>query len=214
MAVEAKVCGLTRPEDVRAAADAGATYLGIVLAASPREVTPAHAADLVRAAGTTPVFAVFGAATAQDILSLRDRVQFGGAQLHGPHAAEDAALLRREGLVVWRVLRLAGRADLDRLVSMGESADAVLVEPWVPGAGGGTGTALAIELAQEARERLKGRRMVLAGGLVPETVARTVALVRPDVVDVSSGVEIRPGVKHAARISRFMEALLEHSAAR
>ncbi|HXW96571.1 MAG TPA: hypothetical protein VEI47_03220, partial [Gemmatimonadales bacterium] len=57
------------------------------------------------------------------------------------------------------------------------------------------------------RERLAGHRMWLAGGLTPETVADTVCLVQPDVVDVSSGVEQIPGIKDHRRMARFMEVL-------
>jgi phosphoribosylanthranilate isomerase len=53
--------------------------------------------------------------------------------------------------------------------------------------------------------------MALAGGLTPETVARAVALVRPDVVDVSSGVEFLPGIKDHEKIARFLEAVLGRS---
>lgn len=53
-------------------------------------------------------------------------------------------------------------------------------------------------------------RMALAGGFMPESVAETVALVRPDIVDVSSGVETEPGVKSSDRVARLLEALLDH----
>jgi phosphoribosylanthranilate isomerase len=66
-------------------------------------------------------------------------------------------------------------------------------------------------LAAEARRRLAGSRMGLAGGLTPETVAPAVALVRPDVVDVSSGVELLPGIKDHEKIARFLEAVLGRS---
>ena len=64
----------------------------------------------------------------------------------------------------------------------------------------------------EARTRLADTTMVLAGGLTPETVAAAVALVRPDIVDVSSGVERLPGVKDPDKIARFLEAVVGHSA--
>ena len=91
-------------------------------------------------------------------------------------------------------------------------ADAVLVEPRVPGRSGGTGTRLDLALAQAARSRLAGAAMVLAGGLTPESVVEAMALVRPDVVDVSSGVERLPGIKDPDKIARFLEAVVGHSA--
>jgi phosphoribosylanthranilate isomerase len=86
----------------------------------------------------------------------------------------------------------------------------VLVEPRVPHAEGGSGTPLHLSLARGARARLVGP-MVLAGGLTPATVADAIALVRPEVVDVSSGVERLPGLKDPDQIARFLEAALGHS---
>ncbi len=206
MAVEVKVCGLTRPADAEAVAACGADYLGVVFASGPRVVSAAQATAVVAAAGGRPVFGVFGRQTVDEILGLRDATGLRGAQLHGPYATEDAARLRRAGLVVWRVVRVAGPSDLDRLSAVAESADAVLVEPRVPHADGGAGIALPLALAARARQRLSGR-MVLAGGLRAETIADAVGLVRPDAVDVSSGVEILPGIKDSQKLARFLEAV-------
>jgi phosphoribosylanthranilate isomerase len=131
--------------------------------------------------------------------------------LHGPYPRAVAARLRAAGLRVWRVVRIAAPHDLDRLTEAAHDADAVLVEPLVPYAAGGAGVPLALAVAREARSRLACRPMVLAGGLAPDTVGEAVALVRPDVVDVSSGVEAQPGSKDPDKIVRFLEAVLAHS---
>ncbi|MGE5232408.1 MAG: phosphoribosylanthranilate isomerase [Deltaproteobacteria bacterium] len=206
MVVEAKVCGLTRPEDAAAAVAAGADYLGVVFAGGPRVVTAGQAAAIVAAARGRLVLGVFGAQPVEEILRLRDAAGLGGAQLHGSYSARDAERLRLEGLRVWRVLRLEAEADLDALPAAADGGDALLIEPRVPGAEGGAGVALPLALAARARERLHGR-LVLAGGLTPETVAGAVGLVRPDAVDVSSGVEILPGIKDVQRMTRFLEAV-------
>jgi phosphoribosylanthranilate isomerase len=206
--VEAKICGLTRPEDAAAAAAAGASYLGVVFAGGPRVVTPDQAAR-VRAAGAgVPVLGVFGDQPAPEILRVARRAGLAGAQLHGNSPREDARRLRGEGLLVWRVVRIALPADLHLLEDAVHDADAVLVEPRVAHASGGTGTSLDLAVAREARVRLGARRMVLAGGLTPETVGTAAALVRPEVVDVSSGVERLPGIKDPVRIAAFLEAAL------
>ena len=108
---------------------------------------------------------------------------------------------------VWRTQHLATEGDVDRLHVAAQDADAVLVEPRVAGQSGGTGVALDLELAIAARQRLAGRRMVLAGGLTPDTVAERLALVGPDVVYVSSGVEMSPGVKSPERMAAFLEVV-------
>lgn len=207
MAVEAKICGLTRPADAAAAAAAGAAYLGVVFAGGPRMVTPEQAAGVASAGGGVPVIGVFGSQPPEEILRLARDSGLRGAQLHGEYGRDSARRLRDAGLLVWRVVRIAAPADLDLLEAAALDADLVLVEPRVAHASGGTGVSLDLAVAREARARLAGTRMALAGGLIPETVGRAVALVRPEVVDVSSGVERLPGIKDPDRIAAFLEAV-------
>jgi len=211
VAARVKICGLTRPEDAEQAAGAGASYLGVVFAGGPRRVSFARAADVVAASRGVPVLGVFGDQSVKEILSLTRRVGLSGAQLHGPYSRDDAARLNSAGLIVWRVVRIASPADLDRLGEASLDAETVLVEPRVPQADGGGGVPLDLAIAVEARSRLAGVRMALAGGLTAETVGAAVALVRPDVADVSSGVESLPGIKDHEKIARFLEAVLGRS---
>jgi phosphoribosylanthranilate isomerase len=206
VAVEVKICGLTRPEDAAAAAAAGAHFLGVVFAGGPRRIDVDRAAQIVAAAGPRPVLGVFGTQPIDEILRVCDTCGLVGAQLHGAYSADDAIHLGARGLLVWRVLRLSSADDLEQLYSTAIGADAVLVEPRLAHAEGGAGTPLPLALAIEARQRFKGR-LVLAGGLRPESVGRAVGLVRPDAVDVSSGVEILPGIKDTRKIEQFLEAV-------
>jgi phosphoribosylanthranilate isomerase len=209
--VRVKICGLTRPEDAAFAVAAGAAFLGVVLAGGPRRVSFARAAEVAAASRGVPVLGVFGDQRVEEIVELAHRAGLAGAQLHGSYTADEAAGLAEAGLIVWRVLRIARPADLDLLSETSLGAGTVLVEPKVPQADGGTGVPLDLALAVEARRRLAGLRMALAGGLTPETVGHAVALVRPDVVDVSSGVEALPGIKDHEKIARFLEAVLGRS---
>ena len=211
MGVSVKICGLTRPEDAAAAAGGGAAYLGVVLASGPRRVSFARAAEIVAASRSVPVLGVFGSQPVLEILAAVRDIGLAGAQLHGAHTREDAARLQEAGLIVWRVVRIASPADLETLAEASLDAETVLVEPRVAHAEGGSGVALDLSVAVEARRRLAGVRMALAGGLGPETVARAAALVGPDTVDVSSGVESLPGIKDHEKIARFLEAVLGRS---
>jgi len=175
-------------------------------------VSAQAAAEVSAAAGGVPVFGVYGEQSVEEILRLTRASGLAGAQLHGPYRREDAARLRTEGLEVWRVVRIARPDHLDALGESVLDADAVLVEPLVAHAAGGTGVSLDLAVAREARNRLAGAAMVLAGGLTPATVGAAVALVRPEVVDVSSGVERLPGIKDPDKIVRFLEAVFGHSA--
>jgi phosphoribosylanthranilate isomerase len=206
-----KICGIMKPCDGAAASAAGASYLGVVFAESPRTVTPEQAQAVVSAASGIPVMGVFSEQSPGEILHICGRAGLTGAQLHGAYSRSDAAQLRLAGLEVWRVVRIAVPMDLERLEEATAESDVVLVEPPVPRAKGGTGVALDLAVAREARFRLAGHPMALAGGLTPETVSEALGLVRPEIVDVSSGVEHRPGVKSSDKITRFVEAVLAGS---
>jgi phosphoribosylanthranilate isomerase len=211
MAAKIKICGLMRGEDAAIAAGAGASYLGVVFAAGPRTVTQRQAHEVVQASAGIPVLGVFADHPVQAILQISSLVGLSGAQLHGPYSQSVAERLRAAGLQVWRVVRIATPSDLDALVAAVPESDAVLVEPRIPTAAGGTGVRLELAVAKEARGRLGGHPMALAGGLTPESVAEAVSYVQPEIVDVSSGVESRPGVKDHTKMRRFVEAVVAHN---
>ena len=211
MVAKIKFCGIMQARDAAAAAEAGGAYLGVVFAEGPRAVTAQSARRVVRAAAGVPVLGVFGDQSPDEILRIAEHSRLSGAQLHGPYSGADAARLQAHGLEVWRVVRIALPADLDLVEAATSGSDAVLVEPAVPQVRGGAGVPLELALACEARRRLVNHPMVLAGGLTPERVGEAVASVRPEIVDVSSGVERLPGIKDPEKIARFVEAVLAHS---
>lgn len=211
MRAKIKFCGIMRPEDAAGAAVAGAAYLGVVFAGGPRVVTCERASEVVRAAGGIPVLGVFGEQSAEEILQIAKRAGLSGAQLHGPYSVAEAGRLRRAGLEVWRVVRIAVPSDLDLLGDASAESDAVLVEPRVARAQGGAGVPLDLAVGREARNRLAGHPMVLAGGLTADTVGQALDLIRPDIVDVSSGIERLPGIKDTQKIARFVEAVFAQS---
>lgn len=208
MAVDAKICGLTRAEDAALAVAHGASRLGVIFAGGPRERSPAEAREIVSAASGVPVIGVFGVQSVEAILAVVAAAGLSGVQLHGPSSGEVARRLRDEGLEVWRVVRVPV-ADTGASGTVTDHADLVLLEPRVAGEGvaaGGRGVAIDLRAAREARVALpSGVRAGLAGGLTPETLAEAIRVVGPDLVDVSSGVERAPGIKDPARLIRFLE---------
>jgi phosphoribosylanthranilate isomerase len=205
VAVEVKICGLTRAADAALATRHGASWLGVVFAESPRRLGLAAARGIVAAAEGVPVLGVFVDATPDEILRMRDRAGLSGAQLHGAYDTAARQRLRGEGLLIWAVARLEDEAGLATLGALAEASDVVLVEPHVPGVQGGGGVPLSEELARAARRCLAHTRLALAGGLRPGTLEAAIALVQPDIVDVSSGVEQAPGMKDARLLARFLE---------
>jgi phosphoribosylanthranilate isomerase len=211
MAAKIKICGIMRPDEAAFAAAAGASYLGVVFAEGTRTVTSDIATEIVAAARGVAVMGVFADQAVDEILQICDRAGLSGAQLHGTYSPASAARVRAAGLEVWRVVRIAAPSDLDLLGEAVNESDAVLVEPKVAHVRGGAGLSLDLAVAREARARLAGHPMALAGGLTAETVSEALALVRPEIVDVSSGVERLPGIKDLDKIARFVEAVFAHS---
>ena len=193
-----KVCGLTRPDDARAAWAAGATHGGLIFASdSKRAVDESTAARVQRAAPLRWV-GVLVNDSLHRVAALAGRLRLDAVQLHGDETAEDIAILRPllpPGCEVWKALRVRDEIP----VADKTGADRVLLDRWHPTAAGGTGKRFDWSLLADRADR---SRMILSGGLTPETVAAAEAL---GVVglDVSSGVEDSPGIKSSARLAAF-----------
>lgn len=204
-----KICGLRRREDVEAAAGAGADFVGLVLAESPRRVDAEEARRLARTAaeaGMRPV-GVFVDRPSSAVAAVAREVGLEVAQLHGDEPPEACRRVREEGLEVWKAVRPRRRAELAELADrFRDAADALLVEGHSPRAAGGTGTGFPRAWLRAPDGSPVVGRLVLAGGLDPDNVAAAVREARPDVVDVSSGVESSPGRKDPARVRAFVEA--------
>ena len=206
MVVDAKICGLTRPEDAALAVAHGAWRLGVIFAGGPRQVDVSCAREIVAASAGIPVLGVFGAQSMTEIQDLTEAAGLAGAQLHGISDVTMAEQLRAGGLEVWRVAMIEASSSLAELLAeQAAAADALLVEPMQRDGRGGKGIALPIELAIAARKAAPSVRFVLAGGLGPENASERIRLVRPDAVEVSSGVECAPGRKDHQRLIRFLE---------
>jgi phosphoribosylanthranilate isomerase len=209
--VEIKFCGMMRPDDARCAASLGADFIGVILADGPRALTDATAAAVLDAVpkGVTKV-GVFGAAEAADVAARAERLGLDVAQLHGdPDASTITDLRRLWPGQIWAVLRIEGSAVPESASDLFETADAVVLDARVAGKLGGSGVALPWHDLREHLERYRMRRarIILAGGLRPENVEAAIDALHPDVVDVSSGVESRVGIKDPDRMRAFRDAV-------
>jgi phosphoribosylanthranilate isomerase len=207
-----KVCGLTRAADADLAAALGAAFLGGIRAGGPRLLDAAAWRTVIGAprASVTRV-AVLGHRTVPELL--HDMAALGAdiAQWHGDPSASEAAEVRAAGVRCWPVVRVAGAVLPPIAWELAEHAEALVLDAKVPGQLGGTGVPLDWEaLADEVaawRRAHPAVRLVLAGGLHADNVRRAIDLLRPDVVDVSSGVESAPGVKDPERLQAFVHAV-------
>lgn len=199
-----KFCGITRAEDARAAAELGAAYVGCIFADSPRRVDTAQASDIWKAAGDTRKVGVFGHAPLREILDIADAAGVDVVQLHGSDTDIIEKLRSSFRGEIWSVVRVREGADVaaDMIAAGG---DAILLDTHSDTQLGGTGRGFDWGAAANATRAARGdRRLVVAGGLTPENVGDAIRALRPDVVDVSSGVERSPGIKDHARMRAFV----------
>lgn len=211
MATEVKFCGLTRRADAQLAARLGARYLGVIFAGGPRLQTVASARDVFTGCDVTARrVGVFGAQSVQEITATADALELDVVQLHGDPDAERVAELRRlSPRQIWSVVRTTSALP-PHAAELFAVSDAVVLDAKVEGKLGGTGVALDWAALADAVRGVRGEgRLVLAGGLDPTNVARAIALLAPDVVDVSSGIESAPGIKSPAAMRNFLHAVAQ-----
>jgi phosphoribosylanthranilate isomerase len=208
---EAKICGLSTPETVDAALDAGAAYLGFnFFPKSPRYVTPEAAARLAEPARARGGKVVAVAVDPDDALvdEIARVLKPDFIQLHGDESpARARAIKARTGLGVIKVLSVTGADDIARAADYEVVVDHLMFDARPP-----KGSALPGGMgAQFDWDLLAGRRYArphfLAGGLDPWNVSEAVRRSGAPIVDVSSGVERGPGLKDAALITAFLDAV-------
>ncbi|WOF72505.1 phosphoribosylanthranilate isomerase [Parvibaculaceae bacterium PLY_AMNH_Bact1] len=209
--VAVKICGLSTPEMVRVAVEAGATHIGFMFyERSPRNVTVAEAAKL-RSLVPDSVQAVAIMVNPDDALvdDVAQTVKPDLLQLHGSETRERVAeISNRAGLPVMKVISVADAADVAAADIYKKVADLLLFDAKPPKSmanalPGGNAVSFDWSLIADADPKLP---WMLSGGLTPDNVAEAIAQTGARMVDVSSGVEDAPGQKNEALIRAFVKA--------
>jgi phosphoribosylanthranilate isomerase len=200
--VRVKICGITKLEDAKLAVELGAHAIGLnFYPQSPRSITPAAAAELVDRLPPFVVTAgVFVNWEAEPVVVLSRALHLSAAQLHGDETAAVADAVA-EHVQVIKAMRL-GQGSPAPAYAKFRSAAAFLIDAAQTGQFGGTGSLANWHLARAAAQ---AHRVILAGGLTPENVGEAIRVVRPYAVDVTSGVESRPGRKDLAKMRAFFD---------
>ncbi|HEX6252090.1 MAG TPA: phosphoribosylanthranilate isomerase [Gemmatimonadaceae bacterium] len=208
-----KFCGLMRPEDAAEAARLGAGYVGVIFADGPRRLTAAAARavyqeTLQNEEGTGPLrVAVFGAAEKDAILASAEAAGADVIQLHGDPGPETVRnVSERFDGEVWSVVRVEGELP-EKSYELFDVSDAIVLDKLDARLIGGTGRSFDWGAAARSLGRRRPARLVLAGGLRAANVGDAIQLLRPDVVDVSSGVESSIGIKDHALMNEFAAAV-------
>ncbi len=198
--VRVKICGITRPEDVTAAVDAGADAIGLVFyAPSPRSVSIEQAEELCCLVPPfVTVVGLFVNHPRDYVEEAVARLPLGLLQFHGDETPEDC---KGFGMPYIKAVRMQSGSVLDEAIAQHTQAQGFLVDAYKKGVAGGTGETFDWELLPKC----PSAPLILAGGLNPENVRSAIACVHPYAVDVSGGVEQKKGVKDHALISQFIK---------
>ncbi|WP_312332359.1 phosphoribosylanthranilate isomerase [Acinetobacter variabilis] len=212
MRTRAKICGITRVEDVQAVADAGCDAIGFVFyPPSPRSVTQAQAEALVKAVPAyIQVVGLFVNSTAYEIQDILKTVPLDILQFHGDEIPEQCqAIARQVGRRWYKAIQV--KPDLDVVAEIQHyqtvGASAVLLDAWHPDLKGGTGHSFDWSTFPQLDIPL-----ILAGGLNPDNIEQAIHTTQAYAVDVSGGVESAKGIKDQQLIERFMQGVHRGSA--
>ena len=200
--VRSKICGITRIEDALAAAQAGADAIGFVFyAKSPRAVDVRQARAII---AELPPFVttvgLFVNASRCELNEILEVVPLDLLQFHGDETPQDSEGYHRPWI---KALRVRPGDDLEAACQLYAGARGILLDTYVAGVPGGTGEAFDWSLVPAHLSK----PIILAGGLSADNVGQAIAQVRPYAVDVSGGVEQAKGIKDAAKIEAFMQAV-------
>jgi len=198
MPVRVKICGITNAKDAEMAVEAGADALGFIfVAGTPRYIDPDAAREIVNDLPplVSPV-GVFADHPVAEIERVIDRCGFRTVQLHGSEAPE---YCRHLAVSVIKTFRVRGGGPPPPFEAY--RVHAFLLDTFVEGKLGGTGQTFPLEIVSSAKAF---GRVIIAGGLNPENVAQVIREVHPYAVDVSSGVESKPGRKDPQKLRDFI----------
>jgi len=200
-----KICGITSEADAFTAIGLGADAIGIVFAPSPRQVSIATAKDIVRRLPHDVwSVGVFRDESPLRVVNIANEVGLSIVQLHGNETPETVSFIaQRVKLVIKAIsINMISEAQINAY-----EAELLLVDGPNPGSGEVYDWSRAVSYVEPSR-------MILSGGLTPENVGAAVANIRPFGVDVSTGVEMAPGIKDPRKIMAFVNAVRDAESSR
>jgi phosphoribosylanthranilate isomerase len=198
--VRVKICGLTRAEDVKAAVAAGVYAVGFVFTDSPRRIS-IDTANYLGSYVPKGVLSVglFLDQDRSEIDHVVNSVQLDMLQFHGSETQAECGIY---GLPWLKAVAMENAGSGKQAERDYPAATGLLLDSHTAGKRGGSGRVFDWSLSQAL-----SKPVWLAGGLSPDNVGHAIRIVRPFAVDVSSGVEVSPGIKDASRIDAFMKAV-------
>ncbi len=203
-----KICGITQIQQAEAIADMGATALGFIcVSASPRYVEPSRIRAIAdRLPDRILRVGVFANESPDTVASTVAQANLNAVQLHGSESPEFCQQLRQRlpGIELLKAFRIKTPDALVQVEAYSDRVDGFLLDAYHPDRLGGTGQTLEW---QRLNAFSPSQPWWLAGGLTPENIRMALAQVRPDGIDLSSGVETAPGDKNLTKVARLFETL-------
>jgi phosphoribosylanthranilate isomerase len=206
--VKVKICGITREEDLKMVCDMGADAVGFVVGvpSSPRNLTIEKAKKLIK---LVPLFVKSVlVAVPQDesqILSFYESLKPDIIQIHGEKPLDIALLKEKLSAVpLVRGVNVKSEESLNFAIQESKFFDAFLADSSSSNKYGGTGLTHDWSVSKRIRDAIHPKPLILAGGLNPENVKEAVKTVNPYAVDVSTGVESKPGIKDPEKVAAFI----------
>lgn len=212
MRTRAKICGITRVEDIHAAVNAGADAIGLVFyPPSPRHVSIEQALRLVRhIPAYVSIVGLFVNADADEINAVLQQIPLDVLQLHGDESPAQCQQIAQQTKRRWyKAIQVKPALDIADQIQQYQQvgASAVLLDAWHPELKGGTG--LQFDWATFPHSEMP---LILAGGLNPDNIQQAIHATQAYAVDVSGGVESAKGIKDQQLIQQFMQGVLGGSA--
>ncbi|MEZ2901919.1 phosphoribosylanthranilate isomerase [Acinetobacter terrestris] len=212
MRTRAKICGITRIEDIHSAVNAGVDAIGFVFyAPSPRSVTIQQAQELAKhIPAYVQIVGLFVNATADEVTQVLEHVPLDILQFHGDETAEQCQQIALQTKRRWyKAIQVKPELDIIKAIKSYQyaGASAVLLDAWHPELKGGTGHQF--DWSQFPKLNVP---LILAGGLKPENIEDAIKTTRAYALDVSGGVESAKGIKDQQLIEHFMQGVQRGSA--
>jgi phosphoribosylanthranilate isomerase len=203
-----KICGITQPQQGKTIASLGATALGFIcVPSSPRYVTQLEIKAVIeQLPQQTDKIGVFANSICSEIAQTVAETGLTGVQLHGDESLDFCQQLRQSlpNVEIIKALRIKTADDFERAKTYSKYVDTLLLDAYHPQQLGGTGKTLNWDMLQQFNPNCP---WLLAGGLTPENVLEALNKVKPNGIDLSSGVEIAPGDKDLDKVSQLFEKL-------
>lgn len=205
--IRVKICGITSLEDLYVAVQAGADAIGFVVdfPQSPRNLSIEETKKLIKQ--IPPFIEPVIVTVYQDNNHLKKILEEFSSNVIQIHGLIHSYIKIKESFPNIRLI-VALQAESDQIINdakeVSKLVDAILLDSYSPGKYGGTATTHDWKISKQVKEVIQPRPLILAGGLTPKNIKRAISAVNPYAVDVSSGVELRPGIKDPKKVIEFI----------